>query len=177
MIGLRRRLVGALSALLIAGPGQPAFAAGRDLVVFAAASLKNALDDALELWQQNGSAPVVVSYAGSSTLARQLSMGAPADLFISADEAWMQVLRDERRLQAGSERLLLGNRLALIATTGAAVPADLLPPRPGMPLRAALGEAGRFALADPRHVPAGRYARAALEHLQVWAAVQSGSRR
>jgi molybdate transport system substrate-binding protein len=133
---------------------QGAMAAER-LTVFAAASLKNALDDA------NASAPfpVVVSYGASSTLARQLEAGAPAQVFISADEDWMDELAKKNLLAPGTRRDLLGNRLVWIVPAGRSAPAE--------PWRA-LGPRDRLAMGDPRHVPAGKYARAALEDMGLW---------
>lgn len=135
-------------------------ASGQDrLLVFAAASLKNALDEANVAY----ASPVVASYAASSALARQIERGAPAQVFISADAGWMDYLEKKRLLQPGSRRNLLGNRLVWI------VPAsDPVPPEP----LSALGERGRLALADPQHVPAGKYAKAALENLGLWNAVK-----
>jgi molybdate transport system substrate-binding protein len=128
------------------------------LVVFAAASLKNALDDA----NAASPVPVVVSYGASSTLARQIEAGAPAQVFIGADEDWMNYLERKRLVAPGTRRDLLGNRLVWIAPAGRPVPAE--------PWRA-LGPRDRLAMADPQHVPAGKYARAALEKMGLWQAL------
>ena len=125
------------------------------LLVFAAASLRNALDEANAAFD----APCTASYASSAALARQIEAGAPAQVFISADEDWMDFLEKKNRVAPGTRRDLLGNRLVWI------VPADR--PLPSEPL-SALGPRERLALADPQHVPAGKYARAALERLGVW---------
>lgn len=108
-----------------------------------------------------------IAYAASSTLARQIDAGAPADLFISADQEWMQHVDAQGHLQRDSQVVLLGNTLVLIAPADSPIDLTLAP---GMPLRAALGD-GRLALADPSAVPAGRYARAALTTLGVWETV------
>ena len=123
--------------------------------VFAAASLKNALDEVAP-------AGTVVSYGASSALARQIESGAPADVFISADLDWMDYLDKKGLLAPGTRRNLLGNRLVLIAP--ARRPVKL---QPGPEVLEALGN-GRIALAEPNSVPAGKYAKAAFEKLGVW---------
>jgi molybdate transport system substrate-binding protein len=128
------------------------------ITVFAAASLKNALDEANAAFP----ARIATAYAASSALARQIEAGAPAQLFISADDDWMNYLEKKDRLAPGTRRTLLGNRLAWVVPAGTAVPANPLD---------ALKAGERLAIADPRHVPAGKYARAALENLGVWPAV------
>lgn len=144
----------ALAAVLFAWP---VAAQEERLLVFAAASLKNALDEANRDFHD-----IVVSYAASSALARQIERGAPAQVFISADLEWMDYL-DEKGLTApGSRRNLLGNRLVWIVPAASATLSE--------PLQA-LGATGRLALADPQYVPAGKYARAALEKLGAWPAV------
>ncbi len=134
-----------------------AFGAAADerLLVFAAASLRNALDEVNATFD----ARCVTSYASSSALARQIEAGAPAQVFISADEAWMDYLAKKNLLAPGTRRDVLGNRLVWIIPAGRPIPHD--------PLRA-LGPHDRLALADPQHVPAGKYARAALERMNVW---------
>jgi molybdate transport system substrate-binding protein len=131
--------------------------AQQPVLVFAAASLRNALDEV----NAATASRVTVSYAASSALARQIEAGAPAQVFISADIEWMDYLEKRALLQPGTRRDLLGNRLVWIVPAAAATPAR--------PLEA-LGT-GRLALADPQHVPAGKYAKAALEKLGSWAAV------
>ena len=136
------------------------------VLVFAAASLRNALDDAALGF--SGPRPVI-SYAGSSSLAKQIERGAPASLFISADRDWMNYLQKQRLLVPGTRRDLLGNQLVLIAPRDSKIKLAI---GPGMPLMQALG-GGRLALGDPYHVPAGMYARAALESLGVWSSVKA----
>jgi molybdate transport system substrate-binding protein len=112
---------------------------------------------------------VTVSYAASSTLAKQIENGAPADLFISADSDWMDYLETRKLIKPETRSDLLGNRIVLIAPAGSAVKLTIAP---GFGLAAALGD-GRLAMADPAAVPAGRYGRAALEKLGVWGTVAS----
>lgn len=159
-----------LLALVLLVPPMPAFAAPTGPVVLAAASLREALSEAADQWsRQRGIAKErprpVLSFAGSSALARQIRNGAPADLFISADDAWMDMLQQQGMLVPGTRAVLMGNGLVLIAPRNSRLGPVTL--RRGAPLRAWLGE-GRLAVADPRAVPAGRYARAGLEHFGLW---------
>jgi molybdate transport system substrate-binding protein len=128
--------------------------------VFAAASLKNALDEL----SMHFPSKVILSYGASSALARQIENGAPADVFVSADLDWMDYLEKKGLLAPGTRRNLLGNRLVLIAPANEPV---RLQPAPGFPILKILGN-GRIALAEPNSVPAGKYAKAALEKLGVW---------
>lgn len=153
-----------LVALLVS---LPAFAQGRGPVVLAAASLQEALTDAANAWAAQGHPKPLLSFAASSALARQVIAGAPADLFVSADEAWMDALAKAGQLRAGTRTILLGNRLVLIAPVSSRL---RLAPARGFPLAKALG-AGRLALADPAAVPAGKYAKTALIRLGVWRSV------
>ena len=143
-------------------------AAARPPLVLAAASLQEALTAAADAYAATGAPRPVISFAASSALARQIDAGAPADLFISADSAWIDYLAGRKRLQPASIAVLASNQLVLIA------PAERpfkLAIAPGFALKAALGS-GKLALADPDAVPAGLYARAALTSLGVWAAVE-----
>ena len=160
---MRRRLMLAALALLAFG-APPARAQGQDVVVFAAASLKDALDAIATKWQSETGKRATISYAASPTLAKQIVEGAPADIFISADRDWMKFLADKNQVKPGTETELLGNKLVLIA------PADSnanLTIAPNFPLAAALG-GGKLAMADPTGVPAGKYGKAALTTLGVW---------
>jgi len=144
-------------------------AAAETVTVFAAASLKDALDENVKAYQANTGDKIVVSYAASPALAKQIQAGAPADIFISADLDWMDYL-DQRRLIRTSTRLnLLKNRLVLISPSGSNVSVGIVP---GFPLAKLLGD-GRLAMADPASVPAGKYGKASLEALGVWKDVQS----
>src|SRR3546814_512673 len=156
-------------AALASGVAAPARAQDGDLLVFAAASLKNALDEVDAQWARDAGKTAVVSYAGSSALARQIEQGAPADVFISADLDWMDYLAERSLVAEGSRSNLLGNRIVLVAPRDSAVDLTIAP---GFPLLDALGAEGRLAMADTSAVPAGKYGRAALETLGVWPAVE-----
>jgi molybdate transport system substrate-binding protein len=147
-----------LVSIFLAGLAFSAHA--QSLTVFAAASLKNALDEIVVL---SPSKPVI-SYGASSALAKQIENGAPADVFISADLDWMDYLDKKNLIAAGTRRNLVGNRLVLVAP---AKRPQTLQIAPGFPIARALGT-GRIALADPQSVPAGKYAKAAFEKLGVW---------
>lgn len=166
---LRRSILAACLGLGLFGLGAaPAAAEPEPVTVFAAASLKNVLDEAGAAYARQGGAPVRFSYAASSAIARQIEQGAPADVFVSADLAWMDYVSEKGLVAAGTRRNLLSSRLALIA------PADStlkLKVAKGMPIGRALGS-GRLALAGP-DVPAGRYGRAALASLGVWPQVET----
>jgi molybdate transport system substrate-binding protein len=155
-----RRAASLLLVLLLLGVKA---ACAQSLLVFAAASLKGALDEAAAL---SPSHPAI-SYGASSALAKQIEAGAPAQVFISADLDWMDYLEQRKLLRAGTRRNILGNRLVLIAPAGSTVQAAI---RPGFPLAQLLGR-GRLATADPAHVPAGKYTKTALEKLGVWDSV------
>lgn len=165
-----RRILILLAALAVLVGGATLFlrerasTGGKAPVVLAAASLQESLEAAADAWSAKGHARPVLSFAGSSALARQIEAGAPADLFISADEEWMDTLASKGLIQPDSRAELLGNSLVLIAPAASRTQLKLAP---GFPIGSALGT-GRLALADPAGVPAGRYARQALEKLDVW---------
>jgi molybdate transport system substrate-binding protein len=164
----RRAILAAIASLVLAAAPLLAHAAP-PVTVFAAASLKNALDDVAHAYESATASKVVVSYAASSAIARQIEAGAPADVFISADADWMDELAKKGLIVAASRRDLLTNHLALIAPADSTVRLTI---RKGMPLAAALGPGGRLAIAGP-DVPAGRYAQASLEWLGVWPSVEN----
>jgi molybdate transport system substrate-binding protein len=139
-------------------------ARGQDLLVFAAASLKDALDAVIEEYTASGSTAVAASYASSSALARQIERGAPADIFLSANPAWMDYLEERDLIRDGSRADLIGNGLVLVAPAASEVELRIAP---GFDLLGAL-DGGRLAMGDPDHVPAGVYGRAALASLGVW---------
>jgi molybdate transport system substrate-binding protein len=139
------------------------------LVVFAAASLTEALEAVDRAFTAQTGIQVKTSYAASSVLAKQIAAGAPADVFVSADHEWMDYLGAHRLLRAGTRADVLANSLVLIAPADSTVRLKIAP---GFALAQALG-AGRLASADPDSVPAGLYARAALIRLGVWDSVQS----
>jgi molybdate transport system substrate-binding protein len=140
-----------------------------DLRVFAAASLKDAIDDANERYRLVTGRKVVASYGGSDSLAERIENGAPADIFISADVDWMDYLARSSLIKPETRLNFVGNKLVLIACAGSATTLAI---GPNFPLAQALGN-GRLAIANPASVPAGKYGKAALEALGVWASVES----
>lgn len=160
----RMRRAAAAVLLLLAA----AAARAETIVVFAAASLHEALDAVAKRYEAASGNKVSVSYAGSNALARQIEAGAPATLFISADLAWVDYVERRGLAVPGTRRNLLGNDLVLIAPAASAARVEIAP---GFDLAAALG-GGRLALADPDAVPAGKYAKAALVSLGAWNAVK-----
>ena len=150
-----RALCAILALQLSAACGEPARRA-QGPVVLSAASLQEALTEAGQAWARHGHPAPVLSFAGTSALARQIEQGAPGDVFVSADEDWADTLDRRGLLRPGSRSDLLTNALVLIAPKGGKVHS-----------LDALGE-GKLAMADPTSVPAGKYARAALESLGQW---------
>jgi len=146
----------------------PAPAAG-ELVVFAAASLQNAFAEVGRLHAAAGGTPLRFSFASSGVLARQIEQGAPAAIFASADEQWMDYLQRRQLVATGSRKSLLVNRLVLV------VPADNVASvtiGPGFDFAALLGKDGRWVTGDPSNVPVGRYAQEALTRLGAWTAAK-----
>jgi molybdate transport system substrate-binding protein len=145
----------------------PSVAAQTDappLIVFAAASLTNALQEVGDGFTKDSSVPVKFSFAASSALARQIENGAPADVFFSADIEWMDYLQSKKLIQVATRRDVLGNHLVLVAPVTSRITLHIAP---DFPLLAALGNS-RLAIGDPDGVPAGRYAHEALTKLGVW---------
>lgn len=138
------------------------------IVVFAAASLKNALDAVAGEWKAASGNEVVISYAASSALARQIEQGAPADLFVSADLDWMAYLSGKSLTKKDTEVRLLGNRIVLVAPKDSRAEANLAA---GFDLAGLLGD-GRLAMANVESVPAGKYGKASLEALGMWDGVK-----
>jgi molybdate transport system substrate-binding protein len=165
-----RRLV-LFSWLLAAAlsPLSTARAGAEEVVVFAAASLKSVLEEAGDAYAADGGGKPVFSFAASSALAKQVEAGAPADIVISADAAWMDYLAERRLVDPGTRLDLLGNSLVVIAPKNAAPPAFSLD---AARFAAALGEDGRLSTGEVKSVPAGRYAKAALESLGLWRALE-----
>jgi molybdate transport system substrate-binding protein len=158
----------AVTATLVVGPPLPAAQAqGGDLVVFAAASLKNALDAVNAQWQRETGKKTLISYGASSTLAKQIEQGAPAQMFISADLDWMEYLAQKNLIKPETRSNLLGNQIVLIAHKDKAQSIDI---KPAFDLAKALGD-GRLSMANVDSVPAGKYGKAALEKLGVWNSV------
>lgn len=169
---MNRRMVmrraAALLALAVglAAPIAPARAADT-VTVFAAASLKTALDEVNAAWTANSGKPVTASYAASSALAKQIEAGAPADVFVSADLDWMNALAGKGLIREETRATLLGNRLVLVGAAKAAPIAIV----PGFDLKSALA-GGKLAMGAVDSVPAGKYGKAALQSLGVWSTVE-----
>jgi len=157
----RSLLVGGLAALGLGAARAP-------LTVFAAASMQDGLKAVGEAYTARGRGPVTFSFAASSVLARQIEQGARADVFVSADLAWMDYVAQRRLIAPRTRRDIASAKLVLVAPKASTLN---LPIRRGFPIANALG-AGRIALADPDSVPAGRYAKTALISLGVWPAVE-----
>ncbi len=153
-----------IAAVALAASGATETAAAAELLVFAAASLKNALDEAARLYAGGSGDTVRISYAASPTLAKQIDSGAPAAMFISADLDWMDYLQQRNLIRPETRRNLVGNRLVIAAP---ADDTDTIEIKPGFNLAATL-KGGRLAMADPESVPAGKYGKAALQQLGVW---------
>lgn len=150
--------------LAIAGVARAQQQEKPELLVFAAASLTNALGELSASWEKSSGVPVKLSFAASSALARQIEAGGGADVFISADQEWMDYLAGRNLVDGKTRRNLVGNQLVLIAPADSRVALTI---SPGFKLGPALA-GGRLAVADPDTVPAGRYAREALTSLGVW---------
>lgn len=166
MLHAIRTLLLTLAACLLALA--PAHAADKGPLVLAAASLQEAMTDAAKAWAARKHAPPVLSFAASSALARQIEAGAPADLFVSADEEWMDYVAGKSLIQPGTRATFLSNHLVLIAPAASRAQLRI---GANFPLARALGN-GRLAIADPDAVPAGKYGEAALTKLGVWDAVK-----
>ncbi|TWH00142.1 molybdate transport system substrate-binding protein [Mesorhizobium sp. J18] len=140
-------------------------AAQEQITVFAAASMKDALGRAASDFEAESGTKVIVSFAASSVLARQIEAGAPADAFVSADQDWMEWLAERDLIKPETRRLIAGNALVIAVAEGTeqvSEPGELL-------------KEGRFAMGDPRHVPAGKYAESALEKLGLWEDVKENA--
>jgi molybdate transport system substrate-binding protein len=157
-----------IAAVLAAAVFFAAPVAAGQVTVFAAASLKEALDEQAQRFEADTGNRVVISYAASNALARQIEAGAPADLFVSADLDWMDYLEQRGLLVKGSRVDLLRNTLVLIAPAKSATKLKIAR---NFPLAAALGSE-KLALANPDSVPAGKYAKQSLQSLGVWSEVE-----
>ena len=146
----------------------PLVARAQQLTVFAAASLTDAMKDVSAQWAQDGHQPLRMSFGSSSTLARQIEQGAPANVFASADEKWMDYLSDKKLIVPETRKDLLGNDLVLVV---AADKPQHVTIGPGFDLLGLLGPNGRVATGDPAHVPVGIYAEQTLRKLGIWGAV------
>jgi molybdate transport system substrate-binding protein len=164
-----RKLRVACLLLLTAFPALAQTPAPPTVTVFAAASLKESLDAVAVQWQARSGQKLVVSYAASSALAKQIEAGAPADIYISADGEWMDYLAGKKLIDPASRFNLVGNQLVMIVPVDSPVKKLRLDANS---LRNALGDA-RLAVAETTSVPAGRYAKQSLEHLKLWPVVES----
>ncbi|GAB1718041.1 MAG: molybdenum ABC transporter, periplasmic molybdate-binding protein [Nitrobacter sp.] len=147
----------------------PAAAQDKTLTVFAAASMKNALDDVDKAYTAKTGVKIVASYAASSALAKQIEQGAPADVFISADTAWMNYVKDKKAISEPTRVNLLGNSIVLIAPKDSKIGKVTIDQ--GFDLAKLAGD-GKVATGDVKAVPVGKYAKAALEKLGAWTAVE-----
>jgi molybdate transport system substrate-binding protein len=159
------------ACMLIAGclVGGGGAASAQTLTVFAAASLTDAMKDIDKVWRQGGHPPLRMNFAASSTLARQIEQGAPANLFASADETWMDWMQQRNLIAKDTRRDVLGNALVMVAPKDHARPVTI---GAGFDLLGLLGQDGRLAVGDPSNVPAGIYAQQALTRLGLWQSVQ-----
>jgi molybdate transport system substrate-binding protein len=163
----RLAAVFAAFAILWGSVASPAFAQDKSLTLFAAASMKNALDDIDAAYAAKSGVKIVASYGASSALARQIELGAPADVFVSADTDWMNYAIGKKNINEPTRVNLLGNSIVLIAPKDSKV--DNVTIRPGFDLSKLAGD-GKIATGDVKSVPVGKYARAALEKLGAWTA-------
>ena len=165
------RLAGlfAASVILCGSAWSPALAQDRSLTVFAAASMKNALDDVDAAYTAKTGVKIVASYAASSALAKQIEQGAPADVFVSADTDWMDYATSRNNINEPTRVNLLGNSIVLIAPKDSRIGNVTI--GQGFDLAMLAGD-GRIATGDVKAVPVGKYAKAALERLGAWQAAE-----
>lgn len=164
-VKLRHFLIGAVVTASLTGQA----VAAEKITVFAAASLTNALQDIANRYQQGKEVKIVSSFASSSTLARQIEQGAPADLFISADQQWMDYAAQKKSIEEASRYTLLGNELVLVAPKEAKSPRVTLSKNTDWK---SLLQGQRLSVGDPDHVPAGLYAKEALQSLGAWSTLE-----
>ena len=156
-------------SILFGSIHSPALAQDKSLTVFAAASMKNALDDIDAAYTAKSGIKIVASYAASSTLAKQIEQGAPADIFLSADTDWMDYAAARKNIDEPTRVNLLGNSIVLIAPKDSKI--DNVTIGPGFDLAKLAGD-GKIATADVKSVPVGKYAKASLEKLGAWTAAE-----
>jgi molybdate transport system substrate-binding protein len=156
-------------AILCGSGSSPAFAQENSLTVFAAASMKNALDEIDAIYAAKSGVRIVVSYAASSALAKQIEQGAPADVFVCADTDWMDYAISRKTINEATRVDLLGNSIVLIAPKDSRI--DNVTIGPGFDLARLAGD-GKIATGDVKAVPVGKYAKAALEKLGAWQAAE-----
>src|SRR6201986_4712402 len=164
------RIAGVFAALaVLAGTAAPVTAQEKNVTVFAAASMKNALDDIDAAYTAKTGVKITVSYAASSALAKQIEQGAPADVFISADTDWMDYAIGKKNINEPTRVNLLGNSIVLIAPKDSKI--DNVNIGAGFDLAKLAGD-GKIATGDVKAVPVGKYAKAALEKLGSWTAAE-----
>lgn len=163
------RIAGLFTAFVILAALSPAAAEDKTITVFAAASMKNALDEVDAAYSAKTGVKFSVSYAASSVLARQIGQGAPADVFVSADTDWMDYATAKKTINESTRANLLGNSIVLIAPKDSRV--DNVTIAQGFDLAKLAGD-GRIATGDVQSVPVGKYAKAALQKLGAWQAAE-----
>jgi len=164
----RRFAIAMLTAIALCGAAPVSAAPDAKVTVFAAASLNESLKAVADAYKARTGDTVTLSFGASSTIARQIEQGAPADIFFSADEDWMDYLQGKGLIDVASRRDLLGNRLVIVGPQTASA----IRIAPGFDLAGRLG-GGRLSVGDPQSVPAGKYAKAALIKLGVWDGIAS----
>jgi molybdate transport system substrate-binding protein len=157
-----------LLAFLVSFVLIPVMGWAQTVTVFAAASLTDGMKDAAAVWVKDGHPAPTMSFGSSSTLARQIEQGAPANVFASADQLWMDELAKKDLIVSSTRRNLLGNELVLIVPASHPIKVDI---KQGFDLLGLLGKDGRLAVGDPAHVPVGLYAKQALQRLGMWDSV------
>ena len=157
--------IGSMTTILL--PGTVSAVAADKITVFAASSLKNALDAVNASWKADSSKEAIISYAASPALAKQVEGGAPADVFISADLNWMKYLTDKNLVAPGTEVKLLGNQIVLVVRTDSTAETKI---EKNFKLADLIGDS-KLAMGNVESVPAGKYGKAALESLGVWSSV------
>lgn len=162
-------LIAAFQVCII--PCGSVYAEKNDVIVFAAASTTNAITEIEALYEKKGLGKVKTSFASSSTLAKQIQSGAPADVYISANKKWMDFLEKKDAVKKNSRFDLLGNRIVLIVPNDS--PVKNLDITEGINIVSLLGSDGRISMGDPDHVPAGMYGKKALENLGLWEQVKN----
>ena len=168
-------ILGTLAMMVLTAMGPAGWMTGTalaqtEVVVFAAASTTNAVTEIGEMFSAQTKMAVKPSFASSSTLAKQIESGAPADVYISANVKWMDYLEKKERIVNQTRFDLLGNRIVLIAPKDSRL--DKIDIKPDLDLSALLGKDGRLSMGDPGHVPAGIYGKKAMEKLGIFDAVK-----
>ena len=164
-----RKLLLVLSLMVVAFS-----ASAEKITIYAAASTTNAVNEIIQLYTKDKDLEITPSFASSGTLAKQISNSAPADIFISANQKWMNWLVENSQVETDTVKPILANRLALIAPSGSALSPMELTNAKAVEL---IGNAKRVAIGDPAHVPAGKYAQKTLESLGIWDKIQSKAAR